>query len=89
MQSWQVHVPSRSLQGGGESREGVATLFRKGAAVVVENPPWVMGRDDGEFYIHTHHGTTSAKGSKEEAARSIWDTVVSLVDSGCGNIEGK
>ncbi len=68
-----------AFKAGGASGEGVEALLCKGAAVVVENPPSVMGRESGSFCIHSPAGKTRIQGSKEDAARAVWDAVLPLI----------
>jgi len=61
-----------------DSERMARDLLKRGVAVVVCNTPDTMGSDRGEFVVRTKDQSETIKGSKEEAAIAIWNSLLAL-----------
>jgi phosphopantothenoylcysteine decarboxylase/phosphopantothenate--cysteine ligase len=61
-----------------DSERMARDLLTRGVAVVVCNTPDTMGSDRGVFVVRTKDHSETIKGSKEEAAIAIWNSLLAL-----------
>jgi phosphopantothenoylcysteine decarboxylase/phosphopantothenate--cysteine ligase len=55
-------------------------MIDQGVKMVLMNPPENMGNARGEYVLLTRNGELPLKGSKEEIAREIWNTLLHLFE---------
>jgi phosphopantothenoylcysteine decarboxylase/phosphopantothenate--cysteine ligase len=54
-------------------------MLRRGIAMVLVNTPETMGSSSGEYHQVTQDGTVLLRGTKDDIARIVWETVCSTI----------
>jgi phosphopantothenoylcysteine decarboxylase/phosphopantothenate--cysteine ligase len=59
-----------------EPEKKAKTLIEKGVSLVLMNPPETMGSPHGEYVQLSSRGSRPCRGTKEEIAAAIWETLI-------------